>query len=218
MKKYYLVCDGCGNTVDKLYTVNFNATDDSDGGNFYLPELEFCENCIDEICDVIKDLYDDREHYEKCDDHDDCVDYPIFNNHNSNIKDSYVPDLEDCTNLEKGEMPNEKTITDNDLVNEVDNLLNIFKKHSDDINNKVIVLDNVNDNKYKENQKCSDDVISEETKKAILDKIEYYYTNDDFDLTDGVKDISEWINTLSEAEKEFAICAAFEKALEYVLL
>ena len=80
MKKFSLICDSCGETVENLYTINFKATEDSEGGDFYLPDVEICENCVDELCDAIKELvFYDKEDYS----------YDNDNNRTKYTKESY---------------------------------------------------------------------------------------------------------------------------------
>lgn len=131
MKKMCLICDMCGETVDNLYTINFKATEDSEGGDFYLPDVEVCEDCVDVICNHLKHYifgYDEDEvvfcddecddcelaqvcpeaYGDKCDvdasicaEYDSCNECP-YDNYNKNHA---IPDLEDCNDIETGDSP-----------------------------------------------------------------------------------------------------------------
>lgn len=132
MKKMCLICDMCGETVDNLYTINFKATEDSEGGDFYLPDVEVCEDCVDDICNHLKHYIfgcdnEDEVIYcnDKCDDCESAQVYPYTYDGECDVdasicseygscdecpyvnydKNYIIPDLEDCNDIETGDSP-----------------------------------------------------------------------------------------------------------------
>ena len=152
MRKYSLFCDCCGKEVENLYTINFKAAEGSEGDDYYLPDIEICEDCIDETCGLLKewltspDVVVEDEGNEEVKNNEMVAqsygNYPDVDCHipaivcdtyedcatcpyNNDTDKTNIPDLKDCNELENGETPT-SCINFNEAIQNLNNLTEQF--------------------------------------------------------------------------------------------
>lgn len=260
MKKFSLICDSCGETVENLYTINFKATEDSEGGDFYLPDVEICEDCIDDICELLNDFLshgcccityptedsicenddtelifcdlencEDCEYRDTCDiydesqdaqcdvdadicaDYNDCDECPYGtcideHKYNNVDKKSFVPDADECNNLEAGDMPIFKGNL-NDALNDLRQLTDKFYGATSAPARKPQVAEKKKEDKVIGTFKGKP--ITQEQKEKVENGFQKIIESDK-DAAGTIEDIANFIKGLNEEEKVYAIVVTTE--------
>lgn len=249
MKKFSLICDSCGETVENLYTINFKATEDSKGGDFYLPDVEICEDCVDDLCKVIKEyLFDEHEDEDNtelifcdledcedceyrntcdiydesqdtqcdvdadiCADYNDCDECPYGTcideqKYNNVDKKSFVPDADECNNLETGDMPIFKGNL-NDALNDLRQLTDKFYDATSAPAQKPQVTEEKKEDKVIGTFKGKP--ITQEQKEKVKNGFQKIIESDK-DAASTIEDIGNFIKSLNEEEKAYAMVVATE--------
>lgn len=132
MRKYSLFCDCCGKEVENLYTINFKAAEGSEGDDYYLPDIEICEDCIEETCGLLKEWLTspdvivedkDNEEVENNNENDKMADksYSNYPDVDCHIPAAVCDTYEDCAVCPYNDDTNKTNIPDLKDCNELEN-------------------------------------------------------------------------------------------------
>ena len=232
MRKYSLFCDCCGKEVENLYTINFKAAEGSEGDDYYLPDIEICEDCIDETCGLLKewltspDVVVEDEGNEEVKNNEMVAqsygNYPDVDCHipaivcdtyedcstcpyNDDTDKTNIPDLEDCNELENGETPT-SGINLNEAIQNLNDLTEQFYNATSAPTQKSETKETP---KVEKKFTCNGKILTQEQK----DKVEKGFKNifnSDKDVIETINDFTDFFKTLSEEERTYAAYVAAE--------